>query len=321
MSRGSAGDPFPSCRQLRMISRGNVRQLWRKDELVRLGMLQTEAGPKLVGVTLEGKFVDLCEVDVKLPATLHAVLEQDGGLVAAAHALAAGMTKGPFVTGTPLAPIARPGKVVCIGLNYRDHAEESGLTIPSEPVVFNKFSQCVIGPEEPVILPAVSSKVDYEAELVMVIGKRGKRIAKQDAWGYIAGYTIGNDVSARDWQIGRPGSQWLLGKTADTFAPIGPWLVTADEVGDARDLRVQLRLNGQTMQDSTTKELIFGMDEIIAHLSQISTLEPGDVIFTGTPPGVGMARKPPVFVQPGDVMEVEIDGFGVLRNAAVAESK
>lgn len=290
-----------------------------KGVLVRLGMLQTEAGPKLVGVNLDGQFVDLCDVDLKLPNTLLEVLQTPDGLNNAAHALAAGMIKGPFLTGTPLAPIARPGKVICIGLNYRDHAEESGLPIPIEPVVFNKFSQCVVGPDENVVLPAASTQVDYEAELVLVIGKRGKRISKQDAWSHIAGYTIGNDVSARDWQIGRPGGQWLLGKTPDTFAPLGPWLVTADEVGDARELRIQLRLNGRTMQDSSTKELIFGMDEIIAHLSQITTLEPGDVIFTGTPPGVGMARKPPVFIQPGDVMEVEIEGFGVLRNPVVAE--
>lgn len=290
-----------------------------KGVLVRLGMLQTEAGPKLVGVNLDGQFVDLCDVDLKLPNTLLEVLQTPDGLNNAAHALAAGMIKGPFLTGTPLAPIPRPGKVICIGLNYRDHAEESGLPIPTEPVVFNKFSQCVVGPDENVVLPAASTQVDYEAELVMVIGKRGKRISKQDAWSHIAGYTIGNDVSARDWQIGRPGGQWLLGKTPDTFAPLGPWLVTADEVGDARELRIQLRLNGRTMQDSSTKELIFGMDEIIAHLSQITTLEPGDVIFTGTPPGVGMARKPPVFLQPGDVMEVEIEGFGVLRNPVVAE--
>lgn len=282
-------------------------------------MLQTEAGPKLVGVNLDGHYVDLCDVDVKLPATLHEVLQTPDGLTNAAHALAAGMIKGPFVTGTPLPPITRPGKVICIGLNYRDHAEESGLPIPTEPVVFNKFSQCVVGPESPVVLPAVATQVDYEAELVLIVGKRGKNISRKDAWSYIAGYTIGNDVSARDWQIGRPGGQWLLGKTPDTFAPLGPWLVTADEVGDARGLRIQLRLNGRTMQDSTTKELIFGMDEILAHLSQLTTLEPGDVIFTGTPPGVGMARKPPVFLQPGDVMEVEIEGFGVLRNPVVGE--
>lgn len=163
---------------------------------VRLGMLQTEAGPKLVGVNLDGQFVDLCDVDLKLPNTLLEVLQAPDGLNNAAHALAAGMIKGPFLTGTPLAPIARPGKVICIGLNYRDHAEESGLPIPTEPVVFNKFSQCVVGPDENVVLPAASTQVDYEAELVMVIGKRGKRIAKKDAWSHIAGYTIGNDVSA-----------------------------------------------------------------------------------------------------------------------------
>lgn len=287
---------------------------------MRLATLQTESGPRVVGVALDGRYVDLCQIDPKLPTTLKAILAAEQGLMAAANALATGLSKGPFVTGRLLAPIAEPSKVICIGLNYRDHALETNSPIPTEPVVFNKFPQSVVGPDDAVVLPMVSHEVDYEAELVVVIGKKGKRISKANAMQHVAGYTVGNDVSARDWQKGRPGGQWLLGKTPDTFAPTGPHLVTADEV-DPSNLRIGLRLNGQTMQDSSTRELIFGVDELIAHLSQLFTLQPGDLIFTGTPPGVGAARKPPVFIKAGDRMEVEIEGLGVLSNPVVAESE
>lgn len=286
---------------------------------MRLGMLETTAGLKFVGQTLDQRHVDLCAVDPQLPSTLRATLAHPEGLAAAAGALAHGLKNGPFVTGKLVAPLTDVSKLLCIGLNYRDHALETGSPIPSEPVVFNKFPQAIIGPDDAIILPRVSHEVDYEAELVVVIGQRGKNIPKEKAWPYVAGYLIGNDVSARDWQKGRPGGQWLLGKTPDTFAPIGPYFVTADEVGDPHALRVQLRLNGATMQDSSTKELIFGIDELIAHVSQIATLQPGDLIFTGTPPGVGAARKPPVFLKPGDVVEVEIEHLGVLRNTVIAE--
>lgn len=287
---------------------------------MRLATLQTAQGPRVVGVALDGRFVDLCDIDPKLPTTLKGILEADQGLMAAASALAAGMTKGPFVTGRLLAPIANPSKVICIGLNYRDHAIETNSPIPEEPVVFNKFPQAVVGPDDNVVLPAVAHEVDYEAELVVIIGKQGRRIRKEDAFQYVAGYTVGNDVSARDWQKGRPGGQWLLGKTPDTFAPTGPHLVTADEV-DPHNLKVQLRLNGATMQNSSTKELIFGIDELIAHLSKLFALQPGDLIFTGTPPGVGAARKPPVYIKPGDTMEVEIEGLGILVNPVVADAE
>ena len=286
---------------------------------MRLATLQTENGPRVVGVALDGRFIDLCPIDPKLPTTLKAILSIDQGLMAAANALAAGLAKGPFVKGRLLAPISDPGKVICIGLNYRDHALETNSPIPSEPVVFNKFPQCVVGPDDAVVLPKVSHEVDYEAELVVVIGKGGKRISKTNAMQHVAGYTVGNDVSARDWQKGRPGGQWLMGKTPDTFAPTGPHLVTADEV-DPSNLKIGLRLNGETMQASSTRELIFGVDELIAHISQLVTLQPGDLIFTGTPPGVGAARKPPVFIQAGDLMEVEIEGLGVLSNPVVAEA-
>lgn len=285
---------------------------------MRLATLQTDRGPRVVGVALDGRFVDLCEIDSKLPATLKGILESEQGLAAAASALAAGLTNGPFVTGRLLAPIQGPSKVICIGLNYRDHALESNSPIPTEPVVFNKFPQAVVGPEDAVVLPSVAHEVDYEAELVVVIGKAGKRIRKEDAFQHVAGYTVGNDVSARDWQKGRPGGQWLLGKTPDTFAPTGPFLVTADEV-DPHDLKIQLRLNGETMQNSSTRELIFGVDALIAHMSQLFALQPGDLIFTGTPPGVGAARKPPVFIKPGDRMEVEIENLGTLSNPVAGE--
>jgi 2-keto-4-pentenoate hydratase/2-oxohepta-3-ene-1,7-dioic acid hydratase in catechol pathway len=283
-------------------------------------MLQTDAGAKLVGVALDGRYVDLCACDPKLPATLAETLAHPEGLAAAAGALAHGLSRGPYVTGRLLCPLPRPGKVLCIGLNYRDHAKESGSPIPDQPVVFSKFAQSVIGPDDIIKLPAVSKEVDYEAELVIVIGKRAKHVGKEQAFQYVAGYTAGNDVSARDWQKGRPGGQWLLGKAPDTFAPLGPWLVTADEVGDPHNLRIQLRLNGETMQNSLTKELIFGIDELIAHITQLITLEPGDVIYTGTPPGVGVARKPPVFLKPGDSVEVDIEHIGVLRNTVAADN-
>ncbi len=285
---------------------------------MKLGMLETESGPRLVGVTLDDQLVDLCAVDVHLPTTLKEVLATKDGLAAAAHALVSGMHKGPFVTGRWLPPVAEPGKIFCIGLNYRDHAIETGSPIPGEPIVFSKFTTAIIGPEQAVLLPQVAHEVDYEAELVVVIGRGGRNISAETAMQHVAGYTVGNDVSARDWQKGRPGGQWLLGKTPDTFAPIGPYLVTADEVGDPHDLQIQLRLNGETVQNSRTKELIFRVDQLIAHISKLITLSPGDLIFTGTPPGVGAARKPPLFLKPGDVMEVEIEHVGLLRNPVAA---
>jgi 2-keto-4-pentenoate hydratase/2-oxohepta-3-ene-1,7-dioic acid hydratase in catechol pathway len=218
-----------------------------------------------------------------------------------------------------LPPVTDPRKIICIGLNYRDHAAESGVPAPPEPVLFSKYPTALIGHLQPIILPRVSNEVDYEAELVVVIGRSGRHLSREEAWDHVGGYTAGHDVSARDWQLNKPAKQWMAGKTFDTFAPTGPELVTPDEVPDPHDLGIRLRLNGQTMQDSNTKQLIFGIDELIAYLSQIMTLEPGDLIFTGTPPGVGMARKPPVWLKPGDVVEVDIDHLGVLHNPVVAE--
>ncbi len=287
---------------------------------MKLATLETKFGEQVAGATNEPspRYVPLHKVDDALPASMIELLAMEGGLARARSAFQAGLEKGEFVEGRLLAPIPRPGKVICIGLNYLDHAKESGVDAPAEPVCFSKFSSAVIGPESAIELPPTSQKVDYEAELVVVIGKAGRDIPLEKAQDHVAGYLNGNDVSARDWQLGRPGGQWLLGKTPDTFAPLGPYLVTADEIPDPESLAVQLRLNGETMQNSNTNQLIFGIDRLIAHLSALVTLSPGDVIYTGTPPGVGMARKPPVFLKPGDIVEVEIEGLGVLKNPVVA---
>jgi len=211
-----------------------------------------------------------------------------------------------------LAPVPRPGKLICIGLNYRDHAAESNMAIPERPVVFSKFTTAVIAPGEAVVIPGTSEQVDYEAELAVVIGRRAKNVSVESAFEYVLGYTAFNDVSARDFQFAD--GQWQRGKSCDTFAPMGPFIVTADEIPDPHKLSIKLRLNGKTMQDSNTDQLIFGVPELIAFLSETITLEPGDVIATGTPPGVGFARKPPVFLKAGDEMEVEIEKIGVLNN-------
>ena len=215
------------------------------------------------------------------------------------------------------APIPRPPKLICIGLNYRDHAAESKLAIPEVPTMFAKFPTAVIGPGQPIVLPKNSTKPDYEAEFAVVIGRRGRHVAENDWRDYVFGYTILNDVSARDFQMAT--SQWMIGKTFDTFAPFGPAIVTADEIADPHSLRISLTLNGETMQDSSTGNLIFKLPQLIAYLSSVFTLEPGDVIATGTPAGVGFARKPPRWLRPGDEVRIQIEGLGELVNPVVAE--
>ena len=213
------------------------------------------------------------------------------------------------------ASVPSPGKIICIGLNYRDHAEESGMAIPTKPVIFSKFSSCIIAPNEPIVVPDESTQTDYEAELAVVIGRRASNVKREDAIDHIFGYANFNDVSARDFQFAD--AQWQRGKSCDTFAPIGPFIVTTDEIADPGNLSIKFRLNGETMQDSNTKQMIFPVAELIEYLSRFFTLEPGDIIATGTPPGVGFARKPPVYLKNGDVAEVEIEGLGVLSNPVI----
>lgn len=288
---------------------------------MRLVTLGSPIGPR-PGVRVGESYVDLIATDPNLPLSVREILE---GGTSALEAVAAA-AKSPVAVKVPaanaklLAPVPDPSKILCIGLNYRDHAIEGGKAIPTEPVVFGKFANALSAPGSPIVLPRVSQKVDYEAELVIVIGKRGRHIAEATAFDYVAGYTCGHDVSARDWQFRGEEKQWIIGKTFDTFAPVGPELVTKDEVPNPHNLTIQLRLNGQTMQNSSTKEFIFGVPQLLAFLSQVVTLEPGDLIFTGTPPGVGGARKPPVWLKPGDIAEVEIEGIGLLRNPCVAEA-
>lgn len=216
-----------------------------------------------------------------------------------------------------LAPIPRPPKFICVGLNYRDHAREAGLEIPKVPAIFSKFSNVVIGPGEPIVLPRISKKPDYEAEFAFVIGKGGRAIPASRAMEHVFGYTIVNDVSARDFQMAT--SQWLMGKTFDTFAPMGPWIVTADEIADPHTLDLSLEIGGEILQKSNTRELVFGVPQLIEFLSAVVTLEPGDIVSTGTPSGVGFARKPPRYLQPGEEVVIRLEGVGELRNPVVAE--
>jgi len=211
-----------------------------------------------------------------------------------------------------LAPVPRPGKVICVGLNYRDHAEETGQAIPDEPVLFSKFANSVVGPGADVVVPRVVTQPDFEAELAVVIGRRTTDVSALDALSYVAGYTCANDVSARDLQF--RSSQWLLGKAIDSFLPLGPWLVTADEVGDPQRLAIRCTIDGDVVQDSSTDQMIFGVADLIAFISRTITLEPGDVIATGTPPGVGMARDPQRWLRDGERMTVEIEQIGALTN-------
>jgi 2-keto-4-pentenoate hydratase/2-oxohepta-3-ene-1,7-dioic acid hydratase in catechol pathway len=211
-----------------------------------------------------------------------------------------------------LAPVPRPGKIVCVGLNYRDHARETGQDIPGEPVLFSKFANSVVGPGADVVVPPEADRIDYEAELAVVIGRRASRVTEAQALDHVAGYVCANDVSSRSLQF--RSAQWLLGKAIDTFLPLGPWLVTADEVPDPQALGIRCLVNDEVRQSSDTGQMIFGVAELVGFVSRTITLEPGDLLVTGTPSGVGMAADPPRFLAPGDRMRVEIDGLGALDN-------
>ena len=254
---------------------------------------------------------------------LHAALQADGtalridGDLFGSYSVTGEVVK----PGKLLAPI-QPAAIFCIGLNYRKHAEESNAPIPQQPVLFMKSPGAVQNPGDNIELPQhlKSDEVDYECELAVVIGKRCKNVSKANALDYVLGYTCANDVSARDWQIKRGGSQWCRGKTFDTFAPLGPCLVLKDEIPDPNTLCIQTTLNGKTMQDSNTSDMIFDIPTLIEFLSGSTTLLPGTVILTGTPQGVGAAMKPPVFLQPGDKVTIEIEKIGALTNPVVAEA-
>jgi len=227
----------------------------------------------------------------------------------------------PAVSGNPrIGPcVAGVGKFICIGLNYSDHAAETGATVPPEPIIFMKATSAIVGPDDDVLIPRGSQKTDWEVELGVVIGKTAKYVSEAEALDYVAGYCLAHDVSERAFQTERHG-QWTKGKSCDTFGPIGPWLVTKDEVADPQDLKMWLKVNGQTMQDGSTRTMVYGVAYLVSYLSQFMSLQPGDVISTGTPPGVGMGMKPPRYLKAGDVIELGIDGLGTQRQNVKADA-
>ena len=303
------------------------------------------AGTTRVGVLVDDSVVDLAaayaaipcaqrEGPADLPSDMMGLLAlSDLGmagvaqvvkLAAAAHAAGGKLVDvagrgAEFPVGSVrlAAPVARPSKMICLGLNYADHAAETGNPKPTIPILFPKFANTIIGTGEQIVLPAATAKPDYEVELAFVVGRVARNVPLERAYDYIAGYMILNDVSARDLQ--QETSQWLRGKTPDTFAPTGPWLVTRDEIPDPQTLDVKSWVNGELRQNSNTCQLIFNVPFLLHHISKTITLEPGDIVSTGTPSGVGMAFKPPKFLKAGDVVRLEITGLGVLENPVVAE--
>ncbi len=241
----------------------------------------------------------------------------DAGL-AALRAIDAGTL--PIVApGTRLGPcVAGTGKFICIGLNYADHAAESGMKVPPEPIIFMKATSAIVGPNDPIVIPRSSEKTDWEVELAVIIGTKAKYVTEKDALAHVAGFAVTNDVSERAFQTERAG-QWTKGKSCDNFGQIGPWLVTRDEVADPQNLKMWLTVNGQMMQNGSTATMVYGAAFLVSYLSQFMTLHPGDVISTGTPPGVGMGQKPPRFLRAGDVVELGVEGLGQQRQDVIAD--
>ncbi|MEM2111131.1 MAG: fumarylacetoacetate hydrolase family protein [Candidatus Bathyarchaeia archaeon] len=285
-------------------------------------------GNESYGVLLNGEILDIAKISLEgytVPPDIEGLISLNVDAENILKDLMEGLSKSKrekvFLKKenvTIKTPILNPPKVVCLGLNYKDHAEEGGLVAPREPIIFMKPRTAIIGPEEPILKPRFVKKLDYEVELAIVIGKKGKNISLSDAKNYIFGYTVFNDISARDIQF--KDGQWTRGKSFDTFAPIGPCLVTAKQIGDPNNLRMWTRVNGETRQSSTTRNMIFNVYEIVQHLSRVMTLEPCDIIATGTPAGVAAFMKPkPKFLKSGDVVEAEMEKIGILRNIVIEE--
>ncbi|WEK33700.1 MAG: fumarylacetoacetate hydrolase family protein [Candidatus Pseudobacter hemicellulosilyticus] len=282
-------------------------------KLIRFG----EPGMEKPGIQLNNKQYDVSALTPDYDEQFFA----SGGI----EQLKALLDKQPTLPEVPAgarlgSPVAKPSKIICIGLNYADHAAETNATAPKEPVVFFKATTALVGPNDDLVIPRNSVKTDWEVELAVVIGKKASYVDESAALDYVAGYCLHNDYSEREYQLER-GGQWVKGKSCDTFAPLGPWLATPDELGDINKLRLWLTVNGKTMQDGNTSNLIFKIPHLVSYLSQFMTLLPGDVISTGTPAGVGLGMKPePVYIKPGDIMELGIDGLGSSRQVAKAYS-
>jgi acylpyruvate hydrolase len=285
---------------------------------VRFATFRSNHRTGLAVVEAAGGLRGFFEDDAGFPGPLSQLIsEGSSALHKAGTQLAKGMAIDP-ATVEWLPPLPGPGKIICVGLNYVDHSIESGFVPPAYPTIFARFSSSMIGHGAPIRRPMASFQLDYEGEMVVVIGKGGRHIAREQALGHVAGYSIFNDASIRDFQTRSP--QWTVGKNFDDTGPFGPFLVTADEVpAGGKGLRIQTRLNGQVVQDASTDDMIFDVASLIAILSEAITLWPGDIILSGTPSGVGMARKPPLFMKHGDICEVEIEGIGTLRNPVADE--
>ena len=279
---------------------------WYGDDGVRLGVVEGD------------ELVDVSAAAPDLPRDTPALLASGPDALDAVRAASAGAPRRPLADVRLAAPVGRPPKFLAIGLNYRQHVEETGKALPEHQLWFNKQSTCVIGPGEAIEIPRVSDKVDYEGELAFVIGRRCRHVPADRAAEVVAGWTIVNDVSVRDWQARTP--TMTMGKSFDTHGPMGPWLVTPDELDDPHALRLRTWVDGELRQDASTADMVFNSWEQIAHLSTAFTLEPGDVISTGTPAGVGVAMRPPKFLQAGGTVRIEIEGVGTLENPVVAES-
>jgi 2-keto-4-pentenoate hydratase/2-oxohepta-3-ene-1,7-dioic acid hydratase in catechol pathway len=277
----------------------------------------THAGKRSIGAVVDDGVVDFAAAAPGLPQDMLGFLEAGAPALSAAHAALDGAPHIPLADVHLEAPIARPPKFLAVGLNYADHVAESGQEAPKIPMIFNKQSTCVVGPTDPFHLPRASHVLDYEGELGFVIGKRCRHVSRDDAADVIAGYLVVNDVSVRDWQLRVP--TWTMGKSFDTHGPIGPWIVTADELPNPHQSSLRTWVNGELRQESNTKELIFDCFALVEHLSTSFTLEPGDIIATGTPGGVGIAAKPPKLLVAGDVVKIEIDGVGSIENAVIDE--
>ena len=276
-------------------------------------------GSRRIGAAVGDAVVDFAAAAPALPREMVAFLEAGPEALAAAHAALEGAPRLPLAELKLEAPIGRPPKFLGVGLNYAGHVAESGLETPKHPTIFNKQSTCVVGPYDAVQLPRASHVLDYEGELGFVIGRRCRHVSRDDAADVIAGYLVVNDVTVRDWQLRIP--TWTMGKSFDTHGPIGPWIVTPDELPDPHRLRLRTWVNGELRQESNTKGLIFDCFALVEHLSTAFTLEPGDVVATGTPSGVGIAMKPPRLLVAGDVVRIEIEGIGAIENPVIDEPR
>lgn len=277
----------------------------------------THARTTRIGIAIGDDVVDLTAAAPDLPRDMLTFLEAGNDAMAAANAAIGSEHRIPVADVQLEAPIARPPKFLAVGLNYADHVAEAGLETPENPMIFNKQSTCVTGPTDPIHVPKVSHVLDYEGELGIVIGRHARHVSRDDAADYIAGYVVVNDATVRDWQFRTP--TWTLGKSFDTHGPIGPWIVTTDELTDPHQSALRTYVNDELRQESNTKHLIFNCFELVEYLTKAFTLEPGDIIATGTPSGIGVLMKPPQLLKEGDVVRIEIEGIGQIENPVINE--